>query len=59
VSFHATWDDVCGKTSSQLPELPLLFDNPQWHRLRDAAAHAAEVFARRGRLSEEQEIADL
>ncbi len=57
-SFYVTWEDVCEKTPSQLPELTVLFQDPMWQRLRDAAAEAAQVFAERGRLPEEQEITD-
>jgi hypothetical protein len=53
VDFHAAWADVSARIPDPVPDLEVLVATPEWNRLRLAAADALEIFARRGRLSED------
>jgi len=56
-AFDRAWAQVVTITPDPLPDLESLFQTPEWQRLRSAAADALAVFAVRGPLSEQQEIA--
>jgi hypothetical protein len=57
--FHGTWQSVADATSRLGDPLEEIQKLAEWERLRDAAAAALSVFGKRGKLPEEQEIAQL
>lgn len=55
--FHAAWDDAVSAVSEDFPLLSEVQALPEWYRLREAAASALSVFMRRGKMSEDHEVA--
>jgi hypothetical protein len=55
-SFAVTWTKIVKATPLCLPSLAETQALPEWEQLRDAAEAAREVFARRGRLSEDSPL---
>jgi hypothetical protein len=56
LSFHRTWDAVSAGLAWSQTNFDELAGNPEWERLRTAAASALAVFQRRGKCSEDEEI---
>jgi hypothetical protein len=57
-AFQEVWSSVADASPNPLPPLAETMKLPEWERLRAAAADTIRVFAKRGRLSEDEEIAD-
>jgi hypothetical protein len=55
--FHAAWDDAASAVPNNYPSLSEVQALPEWSRLRDTARSALSVFMRRGKMSEDHEVA--
>lgn len=53
--FHMIWDAVSGSTPDTIDGIADFFAKPEWPLLQSAAASALVVFAKRGKLSENEE----
>ncbi len=55
-NFDAAWEVAADALSDDYPSLAAVQVLAEWGQLRDAAAAAGAVFARRGRLPEDREV---
>jgi hypothetical protein len=56
-AYHAVWEAVAAAVQDEYPSLDVVQALPEWDRLRRVAGQALEVFAVRGTMPEDQEIA--
>lgn len=55
--FHSVWDAVSRSTLQGIDRVEEYFALPEWQLLKSAAVAALATFSKRGRLSEDEEIA--
>jgi len=55
--FHAAWEDAASAVANNYPPLSEAQALTEWDRLREAARSALSVFMRRGKMSEDHEVA--
>jgi len=55
--FHAAWEDAASAVPNNYPPLSEAQALTEWDRLRGAARSALSVFMRRGKMSEDHEVA--
>jgi hypothetical protein len=53
--FHGSWEAAVEALPADYPTIVQVQQIPEWGAMRDAAIVCLEVFARRGRMSEEEE----
>ena len=56
-AFHAVWDRAADALPDDFPRVATARALPEWDEMRRAAAAALEVFAVRGRMPEDHEVA--
>jgi hypothetical protein len=55
--FHAAWEDAASAVPDKYPPLSEVQALPEWDRLRHEAGSALSVFMRRGKMSDDHEVA--
>jgi hypothetical protein len=54
--YHGVWEIAADAVPDDYPSLAAVQALPQWEHLTEAAASAGNVFARRGKLPEDQQV---
>jgi hypothetical protein len=54
--YHGAWEIAADAIPDDYPSLAAVQALPEWEQLTEAAASAGSVFARRGKLPEDQEV---
>jgi hypothetical protein len=57
-TFQAVWEIAANALPNGYPALSIVQQLPEWDRLRGEASRALDVFALRGKMPEDDEIAD-